>query len=140
MYVIAPENGVVAKMGTTRGLRQRLRQLQEQRRETLHTFFWAEFDTAVAFRVERAAHHACTFDVLSGKEWYLASPLELADIVVSSMVAVGIKPYAVAGDPWCVDAGMSEVAEMLAEPVHFIDRDGRLDREEWAPHRRSFSY
>lgn len=94
--------------------------------------------------VERATHRLLVASRVDedalGREWYDVTPQIAALAVVEACTGLGIRPAYVAGIPGAVEREMSDVEGVLAEPANYVEKRGRLDREQWAPQGRSFSY
>ena len=141
VYVVGIEGGSDSKIGVTGNLKQRLSQLQDDVRCELHIHFWVELTRKQALSVEgqakRALRSVYQQDRLS--EWFPASAEQIARCILDIMAQNGIRAKFMAGFPGAVDAGKSDLEEVIGEPLPIIDKHGRQSRELWSPQWRNFS-
>ncbi|WRH62054.1 MAG: GIY-YIG nuclease family protein [Fuscovulum sp.] len=141
LYVIQREGSRICKVGRTTQLKQRLLELQRITRFRLNVQFWAEVMAYDASRVETEAlsNIWSAFGRQRVSEWRIVEPASAAEAIVNACQKLGVRIFAMGGFPGALDPSMSEVKELLCEPVEFIDKWGRLPREEYAPQARSVS-
>ena len=140
VYVIGEEGGGACKVGVTGGLKRRMQDLG--RGKNMRILFWAEFDRANGFSVERAAHGLLSKvpGLSKGGEWYNCSASGAAATILFCAKREGFTPLAIGGAPWEAEETAGDVQEILAEPVYGLQNSGRLDREYWSPQSRSIFY
>lgn len=141
LYVIAREGSRLCKMGRTTSLKERLLTLQQDTKWQLHVQFWAEVDADKVAAVEKQALRLVYPNAtIRMPEWRVVAPDVAARAIIDAAQAEGVRIIAMAGFPAAYDPEPNEVQEVLAEPVTFMDRRGRLERELWAPHDQSMRY
>lgn len=141
VYVIGEEGGAWVKVGRTASIKDRLNSLAARHRSNLHMMFWMELPAHAAIRVESAAlNRLCKIrPPILGREAFDLPADVAACAIVFSARRLGYKTARMAGLPGAMDASLSEVEEMLAQPMPMQPSNGRMDREFWSPQGRSFS-
>lgn len=127
VYVVGG-GGEEIKIGCTTALRQRLTNLKSERGEELKILFWAEFQKKDAFLVEGEAKRLLrSMTGRSHGEWFPATAEAFGRIILHAFQSLGVKCYAMAGNPCAVDDGRDEdMDEHYMQPSK-----GRLAREYW---------
>ena len=140
VYALSDESGEWCKIGRTRNLKRRLSQLQTMHRKVLFIAFWVEVKAEDASKVESRAIRLLKnrWRVIHGREVFEATEEQVARGILSA--AGGVKIYNRAGFPGAYDYEPNEIEELLSEPIMWLNKKGRLDREFWSPQARSINY
>lgn len=139
VYVFSDAKSGYCKIGHTFSLKKRIGGLMRQLGTELQIVYWIEVTKKDALRVERKAQkllRLAGFKPIRGREWFEVSEALASHSVRLSARAVGANVISTAGMPWALDPSKSEIAEVLAEPIAEMAKNGRLDREIWAPQGR----
>lgn len=127
VYVVGGDNDEI-KVGCTTALRQRLTSLKAERGEELKILFWAEFQKKDAFLVESEAKRLLRS--MTGRacgEWFPASAEAFGRIILHAFQSLGVKCFAMAGNPCAVDDGRAEDQD----EYYMQPSKRRLAREYW---------
>ena len=144
VYVIGPDQGGWCKVGRTTNLKSRLAGLSRDINMPLHVLFWLELYERQAKQVEQMAIKklAGIMPAFFGREIFRLAPEVVATAVINAAHDKGYSPLSMAGFPGALDYETSDVEHMLATETYTGDtlRNGRLDREVWAPQGRFIGY